>query len=50
MQIENNEKRRELAMFVFLTLILAPALAVLFVSAFGFCVWMYQLIAGPPGV
>ena len=47
---EKNEKRRELAVFVFLTLVLAPVLAVLFVSAYGFCVWMYQVIAGPPGV
>jgi len=43
------EQRRELAVFVFLAFILAPVLAVLIVSGFGFCVWMYQLLAGPPG-
>jgi nitrate reductase NapE len=46
---ENNEKRRELTVFVLLTFVLAPVLAVLFVAAYGFCVWMIQLIAGPPG-
>lgn len=44
-----TEKKRELAVFTFLALILAPILAVLIVAAFGFGVWMYQLIAGPPG-
>ena len=28
---------------------MAPVLAVIFVSGYGFVVWMYQLIAGPPG-
>jgi nitrate reductase NapE len=42
-------KRRELALFLFLTVILAPVLAVAVVGGYGFLVWMYQLIAGPPG-
>lgn len=46
----NAEKRRELAVFLFLTLVLAPLLAVLVVAGYGFLVWMYQLIAGPPGM
>jgi nitrate reductase NapE len=45
-----TERRRELAVFIFLTFILAPILAVIIVAGFGFCVWMYQLIAGPPSV
>ena len=45
-----TEQRRELAVFIFLTFILAPILAVLIVAGYGFCVWMYQLIAGPPSV
>jgi periplasmic nitrate reductase NapE len=45
-----SEQRRELMVFVFLALVLAPVLAVLIVAGFGFCVWMYQLLAGPPGV
>ncbi len=44
------EKRREFAVFFFLTFILAPILAVLIVAGYGFAVWMYQLIAGPPSV
>jgi nitrate reductase NapE len=44
------EQRRELAVFVFLTFILAPILAVIIVAGYGFIVWMYQIIAGPPSV
>jgi nitrate reductase NapE len=44
------EQRRELAVFIFLTFILAPILAVIIVAGYGFLVWMYQLIAGPPTV
>lgn len=44
------DKRRELAVFIFLTFILAPILAVIVVAGYGFVVWMVQLIAGPPSV
>lgn len=44
------EKRRELAVFIFLTFILAPLLAVIIVAGYGFLVWVYQMIAGPPSV
>jgi nitrate reductase NapE len=44
------EKRREFVVFFFLTFILAPILAVLIVAGYGFAVWMFQLIAGPPSV
>lgn len=44
------EKQREFAVFFFLTFILAPILAVLIVAGYGFAVWMFQLIAGPPSV
>ena len=46
---ENLQKRRELRVFLFLTIVLAPVLSVLIVGGFGFMIWMYQLIAGPPG-
>ena len=46
----NIEKRRELTVFLFLTLVVAPLIAVLVVAGYGFIVWMYQLIAGPPSV
>ena len=50
--LENGavRKKRELQMFLFLTIVLAPALAVGLVGAYGFLIWIYQLIAGPPGV
>ena len=42
-------KRREWLLFLFLTVVLAPALAVAVVGGYGFMVWMFQLVAGPPG-
>ena len=41
-----TEKKRELIVFTFLALVLAPLLAVIIVAGFGFSVWMYQLITG----
>jgi nitrate reductase NapE len=42
-------KAQELRSFLFLSVVMAPVLAVVIVSGYGFMVWMYQLIAGPPG-
>lgn len=36
-------------MFLLLAFGLAPVLAVIFVASYGFAVWIYQMIAGPPG-
>jgi nitrate reductase NapE len=47
---ERQEKRRELTAFLFLTFVLAPVVAVLVVAGYGFVVWMYQIIMGPPTV
>lgn len=44
-----NSKNRELGGFLFLTVVLAPALTVAIVGGLGFAIWMYQLMAGPPG-
>jgi periplasmic nitrate reductase NapE len=41
--------QEELRSFLFFTVVMAPVLAVLLVSGYGFLVWMYQLVAGPPG-
>ena len=41
-------KRREWLVFLGLTFVVAPALAVAVVGGYGFAVWMYQIIAGPP--
>jgi nitrate reductase NapE len=43
------QKRREFRAFLFLTVVLAPVLSAAIVGGYGFLVWMYQLMAGPPG-
>ncbi len=44
-----TSRRDELYTFLFLAIFLAPILAVLIVGGYGFLVWMFQLILGPPG-
>jgi len=46
---ETPGPRQELKAFVFLTVVMAPVLAGLIVAGYGFAVWVYQMIAGPPG-
>ena len=46
---ELSTRREELRSFLFFTVVMAPVLAVAVVGGYGFLVWMYQLIAGPPG-
>jgi nitrate reductase NapE len=43
------DRRRELLAFLFLTVVLAPVLAVAIVGGYGFLVWILQMIYGPPG-
>lgn len=43
------DKRREWRMFAFIIVFLFPMLTVALVGAYGFSIWMYQLLAGPPG-
>jgi len=45
-----SRRRRELTVFVILAVVLAPVLAVGLVGGYGFSIWMYQLIAGPPSI
>jgi nitrate reductase NapE len=45
----NDERRREWAVFLSLAFALAPVLAVIIVASFGFAVWIFQMIVGPPG-
>lgn len=47
---EAPTKQRELTVFLFLALVLAPILAVIIVAGYGFMVWMYQIVMGPPSV
>ena len=44
-----RRRRMEIFAFLFLTAVLMPALAVATVGGFGLTVWVYQMIAGPPG-
>jgi nitrate reductase NapE len=44
-----HTKGQELRSFLFLAVVMAPVLAVIIVAGYGFLVWMYQLLAGPPG-
>jgi periplasmic nitrate reductase NapE len=44
-----RSKAVELRAFLLLAVVMAPVLAVIVVTGYGFLVWMYQLLAGPPG-
>jgi len=44
-----RQRRLEILAFLFLTAVLMPALAVATVGGYGLAVWIYQMIAGPPG-
>jgi nitrate reductase NapE len=41
-------KAQELRAFLLLSVVMAPMIAGLVVAGYGFLVWMYQLVAGPP--
>ena len=41
-------KDQELRSFLFLTVVMAPALTGMIIVGYGFLVWMFQVIAGPP--
>ena len=43
-----STRREELRSFLFFTVVMAPVLAVMIVGGYGFIVWMYYLVAGPP--
>lgn len=47
--IDPAVRRREIAAFLFLSVVIWPFVAVAVVGGFGFLVWMSQLIMGPPG-
>ena len=44
--VESNS--REKRVFVFLTVVLAPMIAVAIVGSYGLLIWLYQMFAGPP--
>jgi periplasmic nitrate reductase NapE len=47
--VETSARQDEWRSFLFFTVVMAPAIAVAVVVGYGFIVWMYQLLAGPPG-
>lgn len=46
--VEREPKSAEIKAFLFLTAVVAPALAVAVIGTYGLLVWIYQLFAGPP--
>ena len=47
--LNGSRRRQEMTVFLVLTLVLAPVLAVATVGSYGLGVWVYQMVAGPPG-
>ena len=47
--IPAETRSRETRVFVFLTVVLAPALVVALVGAYGLFIWLSQMFLGPPG-
>ena len=39
---------RERRVFIFLTVVMAPILAVALVGTYGLLIWLYQMFQGPP--
>lgn len=46
---ETSTRSQERRSLIFLSVVMAPVLAVLLVAGYGFLVWVYQMFAGPPG-
>jgi nitrate reductase NapE len=44
-----HDKKKEWRLFIFIIVFLFPILSVAVVGGYGFAIWMYQLLMGPPG-
>lgn len=44
-----SSRRSELIVFLVIVALIWPVITVGIVGGYGFAVWMYQLVAGPPG-
>ena len=44
-----STKTEETRSLIFLAVVMVPMVAIVIVGGYGFLVWMYQLLAGPPG-
>ncbi len=47
-EIEADVRAAEWRSFLFLTVVMVPVLTVLIIAGYGFAVWMFQVVAGPP--
>ena len=45
---DRQRRKEEFRTWFFLTFVMAPMLAVMIVVGYGFLVWIFQMIAGPP--
>ncbi|SES79338.1 periplasmic nitrate reductase, NapE protein [Thalassotalea agarivorans] len=45
----DQEKKRERNMILFLMVFLAPMASVAIVGSYGFIIWISQILLGPPG-
>lgn len=43
------DKNKEWRLFIFIIVFLFPLLSIALVGSYGFAIWMYQLLMGPPG-
>jgi periplasmic nitrate reductase NapE len=43
------ERRKETRLFLFLVVFLFPLLSVAIVGGYGFIIWFFQMLYGPPG-
>ena len=48
-QAPRATRREEIFAFIVLAVLIWPVIAVGVVGGYGFLVWMYQLVYGPPG-
>jgi len=46
--VAQDRKIEERRSFLFLTVVMVPALTVMLIVGYGFAVWVYQMFAGPP--
>lgn len=48
-QHAESSKPQETWAFLLLTFVIFPLIAILTVAGYGFLVWFFQMLAGPPG-
>jgi len=47
--VSTPSRREEFSAFIILAILIWPVLAVGIVGGYGFLVWMWQIVFGPPG-